>query len=244
MPLPLGRSIPEHAMSFPLRSRTGRLHQRPRYMAKRPLLTIQIPTQIDRIGAKEERAQEVSFFSPFTPESSRSESALSTGRHETTPEDAHPLDALDDSDGQSILNLMMEDEDDADNPQTMSRFRARWSRCFQHGCLQPIFHQAQRTPLRRKRLSTVPAISFSAVESNPNSHSDFNLPNFRRTSNPFDYLSSRRRSKIDTPISQSHDKTPTLLNIQPAVQIHSPLEILDGCATPKSTSAPWSSITC
>ncbi|KAI9608935.1 hypothetical protein H4Q26_005129 [Puccinia striiformis f. sp. tritici PST-130] len=57
-----------------------------------------------------------------------------------------------------------EDEEEENKPFTLVRRGSRCSQRLQHGCLQPIFHQAQRTPIRRKRLSTISAMPFSAID--------------------------------------------------------------------------------
>jgi hypothetical protein len=219
-------------------------------MAKRPLLSIKIPSLIDRVG-KDERTPEVSWFSPFTPDSpsSRSQSpSMSNGLVKTA--DAQ-RDTVDEDDQQSRSNVMEEDEENRNIQPTISRLGSRWSRRFQHGCLQTMFQQVQRTPTRHKHLSAISVSPYSAVDpqrprrSSPH-HTLMNdqdsLSISRRTSNPFDYLSLRRHSKIDSPIR--HDKTPTQLGIRPVLPVASPAKMLTSIPTPKHLNAPWSSTTC
>ncbi|WAR60908.1 hypothetical protein PtB15_13B157 [Puccinia triticina] len=216
-------------------------------MAKRPLLTIQIPSLIDRVG-KDERTHEVSCFSPFTPDGSSSGSLSATSSTGLGKTGDAQRDTVDDIDEQSISNVM-EDEGDENSQPTTSRFGTRWSRRLQHGCLQSMFQQGQRTPTRRKRLSMITVSPFSAIELHPNrrtSPQPYNgHSNSRRTSNPFDYLSLHRHSKIAISPT-NHDKTPTQLVIRPVVPVlvSSPLESLNCLKTPKNLNAPWSSTTC
>ncbi|KAA1064600.1 hypothetical protein PGT21_008950 [Puccinia graminis f. sp. tritici] len=248
MKLPLG-TLPDHD-PFPLRSRTRPLHKLPRYMAKRPLLSIKIPSLIDRVG-KDERTPEVSWFSPFTPDSPSSRSQSPSMSNELVKTADAQRDTADENAQQSRSNVMEEDEENRNTQPTISRLGSRWSRRFPHGCLQTMFQQVQRTPTRHKHLSTISVSPYSAIDlqrprrSSPH-HTLMNdhdgLSNSRRTSNPFDYLSLRRHSKIDSPTR--HDKTPTQLGIRPVLPVASPAEMLTSIHTPKHLNAPWSSTTC
>ncbi|KAI7943195.1 hypothetical protein MJO29_013039 [Puccinia striiformis f. sp. tritici] len=240
MKLPL-RTMPDHTNAFPLRSRTRPHHRLPKYMEKRPLLTIQIPSLIERV-AKDERVQEVSCFSPFTPDGPNS-ACDSASSIETEKMSDLQSDMPDDRVQQSTATDA-EDEEEENKPFTLVRRGSRWSRRLQHGCLQPIFHQAQRTPIRRKRLSTISVMPFSAI--------DFDLPrrtspthnsliNSRRRSNPFDHLSSRRYSNLGSPMR--HDKTPTQHDIRPDVVHLSTLETLHGLNALQNLNPHWRTTT-
>ncbi|KNZ59474.1 uncharacterized protein VP01_1725g6 [Puccinia sorghi] len=204
MPSP-SRSGPEPFYHGEL-SVSQRPHRRlPRYMAKRPLLTIVIPTLMERIGKEEERAQEVSCFSPFTPESSRSEAGSCTGEEVEckTGEDLPDPAGVVDVDQQTMLKMMVEQEEHPHR--NVPRFGTRWSRRLQQSCLQPIFHLALQgttsTPPRRRRLATLSAIPCSQIHCEnqpPSLPGNPTLFNSRRTSNPFDYRSTLRPPKTAT----------------------------------------------
>lgn len=214
----------------------------PKYMSKRPLLTIEIPSRMERLE-REESAVEVSCFSPCTSdeESCGSESILSSA--EDQKDSGDDRDSEQDTD-KVLLGHDSDDEVAQQDDIRMLPFGSRWSRRFQQNRLPSIITQAHRTPTRRK-VSSISVSPFSPMicehlSRSPSQGSGH--PPIRRTSNPFDYLTSHHRHfKI-----RSSQKTPTRVDIRPVTnQISPSLKVPDCYITPKILSAPtWRSTTC